>query len=122
MFSSFSLELLTQVVGGRHYFTVKTSKSKYFETLTDSIIVDVSLFQIKETMVWLKEEITSCKVNFAYFYKTVLEIETTFIVITLKECRIIRFLHDKMTEQREFPVLSYQPFMGVHLTITDSLI
>ena len=101
MLSSLSLELLTQVVGGRHYFTVKTSKSKYFETLTDSIIVDVSFFQIKETIVWLKEEITSCKVNFAYFYETVLEIETRFIVITLKECGIIRLWHDKITKNKE---------------------
>ena len=82
MLSWFSVEILTQVVGGRHYFTAKTSKSKYFETLRDSTVVDVSFFQIKETIVWLKEEITSCKANFSYFYKTVQKIETRFIVIT----------------------------------------
>ena len=47
MLSWFSLELLTQVVDGCHYFTAKTSNSKYFKTLTDNIISDVIFFKIK---------------------------------------------------------------------------
>ena len=47
MLSGFSLELLTQVVNGCHYFAVKTSNSKCFKTLKDNIISDVWFFQIK---------------------------------------------------------------------------